>query len=331
MVLVGPDEVPFGIQKDFLCAKSSYYREYFDAGAEDEKVEFLVKLPDTPIEAFAFVQNFMYTGEVFPNAQTVPSYEILVDVWKLGHILNIEGLCDRTLEAMSEVRRLTDTIPSTPLLVQVWKDTPEGSSIRKLLLMWAAEYMRSSESRAEFAKSLPQEVLSELVVAMSSLDTTPVVQVNGSSAGHQARKNVHYIEEESDEGYTPVIKKQRYSDTMPTTSAQPAPKAGPGRKPGRNSLPGPKPPGRRRSNMSQAGDLEFTTADKVRFCDDLLNRMLSGPGKLSFVFSQLSEIAFLLYRVGAIADQLARLLDTSRRPIQGASRSCHRWRAGLLG
>lgn len=310
VILVSPDEIPFGIQKDFLCAKSSYYREYFEASAEDEKVEFLVKLPDTPIEAFAFVQNFMYTGEVFPNAQTIPSYEILVDVWKLGHILNIEGLCDRTLEAMSEVRRLTDTIPSTPLLVQVWKDTPEGSSLRKLLLMWAAEYMRSSESRAEFAKSLPQEVLSELVVAMSSLDTTPVVQVNGStSAGHQARKNVHYIEEESDDGYAAVAKKQRYSDILPTTSTQSTPKAGPGRKPGRNSLPGPKPQGRRRSNNANVGDLEFTIGDKVRFCDDLLNRMLSGPGFWTRLVGPFKE------PVDPATDGVPDYLDKIKRPM----------------
>ena len=247
----------------------------------------LVKLPDTPIEAFAFVQNFLYTGEVFPDAQTVPSYDVLVDVWKLGHVLRIEGLCDRTLDAMSEVRRITDTIPATPLLVQVWKDTPEGSTIRKLLLTWAAEYMRSSESRAEFAKSLPQEVLSELVVAMSSLDTTPVVQLNGAnstSAGHQARKNVHYIEEEEDDSYAPNVKKQRHSDILPTTSTQTTPKATPGRKPGRNSLSGPKPVGRRKSNVALAGNQEFPPDAKMRFCEDLLTRMLSGPGKLAVHF-----------------------------------------------
>ena len=132
-------------------------------------MECLVRLPCTPVAVFAFVQHFLYTGRVSPNAGRLPPYDVLIGVWKLGHDLGIEGLCDATLDAMREYRRITEVIPATPLLVQVWKDTPEGSSIRSLLLSWAAAFIRSSNSRAEFARSLPREVLSELVVAMSSL------------------------------------------------------------------------------------------------------------------------------------------------------------------
>ncbi len=45
---------------------------------------------------------------------SVPSYDALVGVWKLGHDLGIEGLCDRALEAMGECRRVTQHIPATP-------------------------------------------------------------------------------------------------------------------------------------------------------------------------------------------------------------------------
>src|SRR4051812_10625928 len=187
IILVGPEEVPFGIQKDYLIAKSTFYRTYF-AGNTSEGIEDIVKLPDTPIEVFACAQNFLFTAKVFPSPDNIPAYEVLIGVWKLGHELGIEGLCDATLEAMSECRRITQHIPATPLLVQVWQDTPEGSSIRKLLLSWAAEYMRSSDSRTEFARSLPQEVLSELVVAMSELDTAPLVQISpGQSVVPQRR------------------------------------------------------------------------------------------------------------------------------------------------
>ncbi|EPE02331.1 tfiid associated protein [Ophiostoma piceae UAMH 11346] len=226
IVFVGKDERPFGLQKDFLCAKSTYFRDHFNkantsklddnnkatarpspakddaAGTENasavrtepaagqssdnkaenvENVENVVYLADISSEAFAYAQNYLYTGLVVPEIDgnlgtdvtddrtTIPSYDVLVGIWKLGHQLGIEGLCDRTLEVMSENKRLSQTIPATGTLVQVWKDTPEGSSIRQLLLSWAAEYLRSSEARrSEFAKSLPQELLSELVVAMSS-------------------------------------------------------------------------------------------------------------------------------------------------------------------
>lgn len=282
VVLVGSEEVPFGIQKNFLCAKSSYYRKHF-ATQGDDVVESIVKLPDTPVEVFASAQHFLYTGAVFPNGNTMPSYEVLVGVWKLGNDLEIEGLCDQTLEAMMDVRQTTEHIPAAPLLVQVWKDTPEGSSIRKLLLEWAAEYVRSSESNAEFAKSLPQEVLSELVLAMSRPDTSPLIQLGGgspitSTQNQPQRKMVHYLDQEEDEeepAYLPA-KKQRRPEPVPNgsvskTAAQ-KPKA---------SKSSAKPVPRRRSNAAGNGEnIEFTTEQKLHFCQDLLARMLSGPGEL---------------------------------------------------
>jgi hypothetical protein len=286
IALVGPEETPFGIQKDFLCSKSSYYRKFFDE-SQSEGLENLVRLPDTPVEVFAYTQNFLYTGHVFPNLDNLPSYEVLIGVWKLGYELAIDGLCDATLEAMAECRRVTQHIPATPLLVQVWKDTPEGSSIRKLLLSWAAEYMRSSESRAEFARSLPQEVLSELVVAMSSLDSPPIVPLDivaGISASGALRRPAPNAE--PDETESRPVKKPRTSDAgingaLPTAVAQPA-----GRKPGPrvslpSSKPGPKPGTKRRTSAAALGGHNFSANQKLNFCADLLTRMLSGPGKQS--------------------------------------------------
>lgn len=286
VVLVGPDEVPYGIQKDYLCAKSSHYRQHF-ATQGDDAVESIVRLPDTPVEVFAFAQHYMFTGAVFPQTTPMPSYDILVGVWKLGNDFGIDGLCDQTLEAMIDVRQTTEHIPAAPLLVQVWKDTPEGSSIRKLLLEWAAEYVRSSESNAEFAKSLPQEVLSELVLAMSRPDTTPIVQLGAGSPVTSAqpqpqRKMVHYLDQEDEEddepSYLPA-KKPRRPESLPngqaTKTASQKPKTP-------NSKPVVKPVPRRRSNAANNGEhIEFTPEQKLHFCQDLLARMLSGPGKLS--------------------------------------------------
>lgn len=282
VVLVGPKEVPFGIQKDFLCAKSAYYRKHF--AALSDAVESIVKLPNTPPEVFASAQHFMYTGIVFPHDASIPSYEVLVGVWKLGHDLGIDGLCDQTLETMIEVRQTTERIPAAPLLVQVWKDTPEGSSIRKLLLEWAAEYVRSSESNAEFAKSLPQEVLSELVLAMSRPDTSPLIQLGGDSPieptpPQSQRKMVHYIdqEEEDDEpAYIPA-KKQRRSDPFTNGSASKA--VAPKTKASKSSAKAAPAPRRRTNPAANGENMEFTTAQKLHFCHDLLTRMLSGPGE----------------------------------------------------
>lgn len=231
-------------------------------------------------------QLFLYTDKIISDESNVPSYEALVGLWKLGHKLGVTGLCDKALNAMIDCRRITERIPATPLLIQVWKDTPEGSSIRKLLLSWTAEYMRSSDARAEFAKSLPQEVLSELVVTMSSFDTaptpeTPTATVTLPSA--TPRKNVHYLEEEPEND---AKKSRRVSGVTVGTplSADRSIKA-------RGSLPKPAP--RRRTSAGYAEGREFTTSQKLEFCADLLTRMLSGPGMIYICLMPLSFVANL--------------------------------------
>ncbi|KAK6827895.1 hypothetical protein PG990_009534 [Apiospora arundinis] len=283
MIFVGPDEVPFAVQKDFLCHKSSFYRKYFEDKARTSDLEYVVTLPEVTPEVFGLVQNFLYTGRLLTSVESLPGYELLIATWKLGHRLGIDGLCDEVLEAMAECRRLTQSIPATPLLVQVWNDTPEGSSLRKLLLNWAAEYIRSSESRSEFSKSLPQEVLSELVVTMSHLDSAPVIQLNNvqSPNGHTQRKNVHYLnaDESDDEPKEPKDKapKHRHSDVAGARPTQQERRPVP-RKPARASLPTAKPVKQRKSLVNIGGDHQFTDDQKLNFCSDLLSRMLSGPG-----------------------------------------------------
>ncbi|ELQ37550.1 hypothetical protein OOU_Y34scaffold00590g64 [Pyricularia oryzae Y34] len=295
IILVGSEEQPFGIQKDFLCAKSSYFRDHFDRNQQEQQIEHVVNLSETPVEVFACAQNYIYTGQVCPDLGTLPSYEVLIGVWKLGNELGIDGLCDKTLEAMNECRRITQRIPATPVLVQVWRDTPEGSSIRLLFLEWAAEYMRSSESRAEFARSLPQEVLSELVIAMSSLDFPPASTVPGSASPNTCTNSIaapsrstHQLEADGLEQIAPAraVKRARHSDVLPNGDAAAARtslkahKTSLHSKPARASLPAAKPvvTTQRRRGKQQLADLNPTVEQKLEFCSDLLTRMVSGPG-----------------------------------------------------
>ncbi|KAM0328121.1 hypothetical protein ACHAQA_005524 [Verticillium albo-atrum] len=283
VISVGSEEVPFALHLDFICARSKYFEQKLASTQDAAILEPIVRLPNTTPEVFGFAQNFLYTGDVVPSSGEIPSYEVLIGVWKLGHMLEIEGLCDKALAAMLECRRTTQRIPATPLLIQVWEDTPEGSSIRKLLLSWAAEYMRASDARAEFAKSLPQEVLSELVIIMSSLESAPAapepspgaVQPNVAPA---SRKSVHYLEDDSEDEHARGAKKsRRVSGVAPAVSSVSAPSAErkpPAiRKPAKASLPK-----RRSSAAVSIADGDITTERKVEFCADLLERMLSGPG-----------------------------------------------------
>lgn len=298
ILLVGPEETPFGIQKDFLCSKSAYFQKYF--AERPPSLENVVPLPDTPVDVFAHAQHFLYTGAVVPNGHEVPNYEVLIGLWTLGYSLGIDGLCDAALECMIEYRRITHTIPATPLLVRVWNETPEGSSIRKLLLSWAAEYMRSSDSRAEFARSLPQEVLSELVVAMSSLEESPAppppppqpqqqsmeetaaaaVAIASAASAAARRSAASEPDGTNDADAGRPAKRRRGSDAATTTNGNNAlVTTGRKRGPGTGAKPGPKPGSKRRSSAAVSGQ-QFSANQKLNFCADLLTRMLSGPGKL---------------------------------------------------
>jgi hypothetical protein len=148
--------------------------------------------------------------------------------------------------------------------------------------------MMSSKLRAEFAKSLPQEVLSELVIAMSSQEGRQPGQADDPAAASGAQRR-SAPNAELDEAEGRPAKKRRASDdgangangadgTALAVSTQNS-----GRKPGhRVSLPsgkpGSKPGPKRRTSAAAAGNQQFSSNQKLNFCADLLTRMLSGPG-----------------------------------------------------
>lgn len=250
-----------------------------------------MKLPDTTQEVFGLVQSYLYTGILITDKTNVPSYDALIGLWRLGHKLEIEGLCDETIGAMIQCRRLTQRIPSAPHLVQVWKDTPEGSSIRVLMLSWAHEFMRASDARAEFANSLPKEILSELVVAMSSFDGALLAkaEATASAGGNKAvgdapRKNVHYLDEGDVVDSAGRSKRpKRLSAGADSPLAVIDGRGNVGRKPPRPLLQ--KPQKRRSGGIGLMDASSFTHSQKVNFCADLLNRMLSGPGNPAPILS----------------------------------------------
>lgn len=296
--MIGPDEIPFGLQKDLLCSVSGHFKRYFD-DAPDNVIEHVVRIPETTAGVFGLAQNYMYTHEVWPDDHSVPTYDDLFALWQLGLKYEIDGLCDKTLECMQEVKQRTRQIPGATLVSRVWKETEEGTPIRRLFLQWAEEYFQSSDAPSDFAKSLPQEFLCELVVEMSAIGAGSNPGSANSSAAPQtaspgaaiaalegSRKNVHYLTgaDSSEDDALRALKKQRQNPLASDAASRPRVSSGgqpgPGRPP-RKSLPiaGKKPTVPRRPSAGGAHRANFTEAQKVEFCADLLSRMLSGPGK----------------------------------------------------
>ncbi|KAG9236169.1 Bromodomain-containing protein [Amylocarpus encephaloides] len=275
--------MPYGIQKDLLCAQSPHYRQFFAQQGEVNKVEHIVRLPDTDIEVFGCFQNFIYTGDVYDKqgGREVPSYPILMGVWKLAAELRMAPLRASILDVMAERRQQTGSIPGTSLMKQAWKETTEGSGLRKMLTGWAAEHMRASpDARNDFAKALPQEILSELVIVMSDLpaadapanaprspNTTRFAHIppNGGSSSYQSpyAAQVPKRPRKSENGAMILNGDEAY-DVKPAI------------KKARKSEPIPRKPKPRMTNNSVA---IYTDPDRdLAYCRDLISRMLSGPG-----------------------------------------------------
>ncbi|KXJ95604.1 Bromodomain-containing protein [Microdochium bolleyi] len=314
IVLVGQEEIPFGVHKDLVCNKSAFFSSHFEMQSNDQ-LEHIVKLPEVEPEVFGLAQNFMYTRAVFQHDETPPGYDTLISLYHAGARLEIHGLCKETLHAMEECRRITQHIPATPLLVQAWENTPDGSPLRKLLLQWAAEYVRSSESRGEFTRSLPHNVLSDLVVVMSNPDFGVVKNGPSSSSTSSSsslsqglpsrRRNAHDTDHaaagDGPEWPVPPPLKHRHSDAGHKTN---------GRKASRASLPAPlKPSKKQRVNISIAPGRPFDEAEKLVFCADLIGRMLSGPGFWTRLVGPFKDA------VNPLADGVPDYLDKITRPM----------------
>ena len=78
IVLVGPDEIPFGIQRDLLCAQSPFFKDKFATEASENQIELITKLCETDTKVFGYFQNFIYTGAVYDkrSGSEIPEYVI---------------------------------------------------------------------------------------------------------------------------------------------------------------------------------------------------------------------------------------------------------------
>lgn len=353
IILVGSTEVPFGVQRDVLCAKAPYYRQQF-ANANQAAIEHIVKLPDTNIGAFGCFQTFLYTGKVYitENGEEVPEYSQLLDVWKLASKMQMPALRVAVLNAMADRRSATSMIPGTRLIIQAWKETEEGSGLRLMLIGWAAEHSKfcfflllhawgalkhalyasrhdiscsthtnrstvraNAHSRNEFARALPQEILSELVITMSGLPPPPAsiarpaakhaaVVTNGDAPDvdhlHQGRPPAKRARKSA--GDALMIVPDGDYDVKPVT-----------KKPARKSEPNRRASAVRRNvepvYATAEEDVNWTPAKEMEYCRGLIDRMIQGPGFWTRLVKPFK------YPVDPEVDQVPNYFDVVKRPM----------------
>ena len=235
-----------------------------------------MRRPELSVRVFAHVQNWLYTGQVFSIPAEMPNYETLVDIWLFGVAWEMDGLRDATLDAMVAVRSSTKEIPGQALLAHVWDKTTTGTSIRRLLLEWLWTYFSSMKEKGqskesdEFLDSLPTGIMKELL-------STKFDSASTGDKDEATRRSTHLVDVIKEE----PLRKRRRSETFITgdpSSASVRTSAA-----GRKALPtrptSTKRTATRRRTGGHHGEANHSAAQKLEFCADLLNRMVSGPSK----------------------------------------------------
>jgi hypothetical protein len=194
-------------------------------------------------------------------------------VWKLATKLQMATLRIAVLETMAERRKVTASIPGSPLLIQAWNETEEGSGLRKMFIGWAAEHLRTSPAlRNEFAKSLPHEILSELVVVMS--DSPAAVSPLLQPMKHGLYNDLADMETDH---MQPPSKRGRKSELGNGTKPSPADvlfEVKPSiKKLARKSEPVRRP----RRTSGPTNDVPVTPEQDLEDCRMLIGRMLTAP------------------------------------------------------
>ena len=139
--------------------------------------------------------------------------------------------------------------------------------------------MRASpEIRNAFAKSLPQEILSELVIVMSDLPATPAYTPQGQK--HQLHFNPAEIDIEQPRPATKRSRKSEVATPAAPFGDEPVEiKPPPVKKAARKSEPNRRASNNRRISTQVATEPVSLTAEKeMEYCRDLITRMFKGPG-----------------------------------------------------
>lgn len=172
--------------------------------------------------------------------------------------------------------------------------------------------MRASPNeRSAFAQSLPQEILSSLVIVLSSMPANPTIPTDLVTPPPIKHALLNYPEEIEIDQTRPSNKRARKSaiDVVNThdevfevkpTVRKPARKFEPGRRTTRRvSAPA----------ASLVNDPSFTPEMEMDYCRDLIKRMISGPGYWTRYVSNFKR------PVDAVIDNAPNYFDVVKKPM----------------
>ena len=281
---------------------------------------------------FGCFQNYIFTHAIYDRRGgiEIPDYPILFGIWTLATKLQMPHLKVAVLETMTELRALTGIIPSAALIEQAWQETEEESGLRKMLITWAAEHMRSNPpDRNEFVHALPPPILQSLVLKMSDMTNLPsasaarrshVNHVQNHVQNHVASGHAMDVDHDHKTNILNPSKKRKTENSMiaAITRVNPMDEAfelKPSvKKPMRKSDVGPRPPtsssampAPRRSLA--ASPIPVSPAADLASCRTLISRMLSAPSYWTRYVKSFRD------PVDPLKDHVPNYFDVVKRPM----------------
>jgi hypothetical protein len=167
----------------------------------------------------------------------------------------------------------------------------------------------SPEIRNAFAKSLPQEILSELVIVMSDL---PAVPTFIPQAPKPQINLIHNNPPEVDfQIVRPAVKRSRKSEVGFSNAADDVYEVKPTIKKARKSEPIARKVNRRASGPNTATEnmVPLTPEEDLNYCRGMISRMLSGPGYWTRLVGPFRN------PVDPISDNVPNYFDVVKRPM----------------
>jgi len=174
VILVGPEEQPFTLHQDLVCAKS----KFFQAACSKrwiEGQEKLVRLPKVEGRVFQHYWKWVYSDS-FPVGDDETEEKrgirhLWIDLYLLGDSLDDIQLRNQTMEELYEGMDDETDLPDSCFIAKAWSSTPPSSLMRKLLVDHIVTYL-SKDGLARNVATYPPELVQQIAVAALGLRRT---------------------------------------------------------------------------------------------------------------------------------------------------------------
>lgn len=183
-VKVGANKTLFKLHRQILCNVAPYFEAAFKGGFVEAKDQVL-ELPKEDPAMFEHFELWVYTGNFLAkeDSEANISWASLLGLYIFGEICEIPDLQNAAIDVLIDKQSSEKTIP-TSRLPWVYDNTPEDSSLRRLLVDWMAclaimlpndRYTpappgpRTQWFKEETRKWYPKDFLIDLAFAQSQL------------------------------------------------------------------------------------------------------------------------------------------------------------------